>query len=81
MPFRCSATNTFPLESGATLPAVRLTAAALGKNKGQIILGHAISEEPGIEDCANWLRTFITETPIRFVRASEPFWSPKAGSR
>jgi len=58
-----------------------LDAAALGKNKGQIILGHAISEEPGMEDCANWLRTFITETPIQLVRAGEPFWSPKAGSR
>jgi putative NIF3 family GTP cyclohydrolase 1 type 2 len=56
-----------------------LDAAVLGKNKGQIILGHAISEEPGMEDCANWMRTFITEAPIQFVRAGEPFWSPKAG--
>jgi putative NIF3 family GTP cyclohydrolase 1 type 2 len=56
-----------------------LDAAALGRNKGQIILGHAISEEPGMEDCANWLRTFITEVPIQFVRAGEPFWSPNAG--
>jgi putative NIF3 family GTP cyclohydrolase 1 type 2 len=56
-----------------------LDAAALGIPKGQIILGHAISEEPGMEDCANWLRTFVTEVPIQFVRAGEPFWSPKAG--
>jgi putative NIF3 family GTP cyclohydrolase 1 type 2 len=54
-----------------------LDAAFFGRNKGQIILGHAISEEPGMEDCANWLRTFITEVPIRFIRAGEPFWSPK----
>jgi putative NIF3 family GTP cyclohydrolase 1 type 2 len=53
--------------------------AALGRNKGQIILGHAISEEPGMEDCARWLRTFITEVPIQFVRAGEPYWSPNAG--
>jgi hypothetical protein len=56
-----------------------LDAAVFGQNKGQIILGHAISEEPGMEDCANWLRTFITEVPIQFVRAGEPFWSPNAG--
>jgi putative NIF3 family GTP cyclohydrolase 1 type 2 len=55
-----------------------LDAAALGKYKGQIILGHAISEEPGMEDCANWLRGFVTEVPIQFMRAGEPFWSPKA---
>ena len=54
-----------------------LDAAAIGKNKGQIILGHAISEEPGMEDCANWLRGFVTEVPIQFIRAGEPFWSPK----
>jgi putative NIF3 family GTP cyclohydrolase 1 type 2 len=54
-----------------------LDAAFLGRNKGQIILGHAISEEPGMEDCANWLRGFVTEIPIQFVRAGEPFWSPK----
>ena len=56
-----------------------LDAAFFGGNKGQIILGHAISEEPGMEDCANWLRTFVTEVPIQFIRAGEPFWSPKAG--
>lgn len=54
-----------------------LDAATLGRNKGQIILGHAISEEPGMEDCANWLRGFVTEVPIQFIRAGEPFWSPK----
>jgi putative NIF3 family GTP cyclohydrolase 1 type 2 len=54
-----------------------LDAASLGRNKGQIILGHAISEEPGMEDCANWLRGFVTEVPIQFIRAGEPFWSPK----
>src|SRR5262249_15787912 len=36
-----------------------LDAAFFGMNKGQIILGHAISEEPGMEDVAQWLRTFI----------------------
>lgn len=56
-----------------------LDAAVFGRNKGQIILGHAISEEPGMEDCANWLRGFVTEVPIRFLRAGEPYWSPKAG--
>jgi putative NIF3 family GTP cyclohydrolase 1 type 2 len=55
-----------------------LDAAFFGRNKGQIILGHAISEEPGMEDCAHWLRTFVTEVPIQFIRSGEPFWSPKA---
>jgi hypothetical protein len=53
-----------------------LDAAFLGINKGQIILGHAISEEPGMEDVANWLRTFIHDVPIQFIRSGEPYWSP-----
>ena len=51
-----------------------LDAATLGVPKGQIILGHAVSEEPGMEDCTEWLRTFITEVPVKLVRAGEPYW-------
>jgi putative NIF3 family GTP cyclohydrolase 1 type 2 len=53
-------------------------AIAAGQKKGLIILGHAISEEPGMKECAAWLKTFITEVPIEFVPAGEPFWTPKA---
>jgi len=52
-----------------------MDAATLGIAKGQIILGHVVSEEPGMEDCAKWLRTFITGVPIQFVPAGEPFWT------
>ncbi len=55
-----------------------LDAAFLGMNKGQIILGHAISEEPGMEDVANWLRTFIKDIPVQFMPSGEPYWSPAA---
>jgi putative NIF3 family GTP cyclohydrolase 1 type 2 len=51
-----------------------MDAATLGMAKGQIILGHAVSEEPGMEDCAEWLRGFITEVPVKLVRAGEPYW-------
>jgi putative NIF3 family GTP cyclohydrolase 1 type 2 len=66
-------------ETGGVLDATEyaLDAAFFGKNKGQIILGHAISEEPGMEDAANWLRTFITGVPVQFIRSGEPFWSPR----
>jgi hypothetical protein len=50
---------------------------ATGKKKGLIILGHAISEENGMLECAKWLKTFITEVPIEFVPAGEPFWQPR----
>jgi putative NIF3 family GTP cyclohydrolase 1 type 2 len=49
---------------------------ASGQKKGMIILGHAISEESGMNNCAKWLRTFITEVPVDFIPAGEPFWAP-----
>jgi putative NIF3 family GTP cyclohydrolase 1 type 2 len=49
-----------------------------GKKKGLIVLGHIPSEQGGMAYCAGWLKTFITEVPIEFVPAAEPFWSPDA---
>jgi putative NIF3 family GTP cyclohydrolase 1 type 2 len=54
-------------------------AAYFGMNKSQIILGHNISEEQGMEDAAIWLRTFVKEVPVQFVRSGEPYWSPGNG--
>jgi hypothetical protein len=48
-----------------------------GKSKSLIILGHIPSEQAGMEECAHWLKTFITEVPVEFVPAREPFWEPK----
>jgi putative NIF3 family GTP cyclohydrolase 1 type 2 len=49
-----------------------------GKKKGLIVLGHIPSEQAGMINCANWLKTFISEVPIEFIPAPEPFWSPNA---
>jgi putative NIF3 family GTP cyclohydrolase 1 type 2 len=51
-----------------------MDAASLGMAKGVIMLGHVISEQPGMEDYANWMRTFIHDIPIQFVPAEEPYW-------
>ena len=51
-------------------------AIASGKKKGLIILGHDVSEEAGMQECAKWLKTFITEVPIEFMPAGEAFWTP-----
>jgi putative NIF3 family GTP cyclohydrolase 1 type 2 len=48
-----------------------------GKPKALIILGHIPSEQAGMEECARWLKTFVSEVPVEFVPAREPFWAPK----
>lgn len=52
-------------------------AAAQGKRKALILLGHIPSEQAGMEECASWLKTFIHEAPVEFVPTVEPFWTPE----
>jgi putative NIF3 family GTP cyclohydrolase 1 type 2 len=47
------------------------------KRKALVILGHIPSEQAGMEECARWLKTFVTEVPVEFIPAREPFWLPK----
>ena len=47
-----------------------------GTPKGMILIGHWVSEEPGMKLCAEWLKTFITEVPIEWMPAGDPFWRP-----
>lgn len=49
---------------------------ASGRKKALIVLGHVSSEQAGMEYCAEWLRSFISEVPIELVAAAEPFWRP-----
>src|SRR6267143_956230 len=44
------------------------------KRKGLIILGHIPSEQAGMEECSRWLKSFVSEVPIEFVTAADPFW-------
>lgn len=44
------------------------------KNKALIVLGHIPSEQAGMEECTRWLKTFISEVPVEFVPAKQPFW-------
>ena len=56
-------------------------ASAQGKRKALLLVGHIPSEQPGMDNCASWLKTFITSVPIGFVPTIEPFWTPAVGVR
>jgi putative NIF3 family GTP cyclohydrolase 1 type 2 len=51
-------------------------AVAQGRPKALILVGHAASEEAGMDAAARWLRTFIPEVPIEFIAAGDPFATP-----
>lgn len=48
-------------------------ARTLGKQISLIVLGHAFSEEPGMEWLVQWLGPKIPGTPIRHIASGEPF--------
>lgn len=45
-----------------------------GKAKGLVLLGNEASEEPGSGEVGNWLKGFVTEVPIEWIPAGDPFW-------
>ena len=58
-------------------PEYVLDAVSLGIAKGWIMLGHAVSEEQGMLEMAQWVKSFTPEVPVQLIRAGEPFWSPR----
>ncbi len=48
-----------------------------GRKKALIVIGHVPSEQAGMDECARWLKTFITGVPIEFVATKQPFWTVK----
>ncbi len=63
-------------DGGIDNPAYAIDAVALGLAKGWIVLGHTLSEEQGMLEMAQWVKSFTPEIPVELVRAGEPFWAP-----
>jgi putative NIF3 family GTP cyclohydrolase 1 type 2 len=47
-----------------------------GRDKGLILLGRTLSEEPGMKVCAQWLEQIVPDAPVRWMPAGDPFWRP-----
>jgi len=51
-------------------------AVAAGQKKGLIMLGRVVSEEPGMNLCADWLRTLLPDVSVRWFSSGDPYWRP-----
>ncbi len=47
-----------------------------GESKGLILLGRVVSDEPGMDVCASWMKTFALEVSVRHIPAGDPYWRP-----
>jgi putative NIF3 family GTP cyclohydrolase 1 type 2 len=50
-------------------------AAAQGRHKALILLGHEVSEEPGMEQCAKDLREVFPGVRVDHIVAGQPMWN------
>ena len=51
-------------------------AVAQGRHKALILLGHEVSEEPGMEECAVELRVLFPGVRVDHIVAGQPLWNP-----
>jgi putative NIF3 family GTP cyclohydrolase 1 type 2 len=49
-----------------------------GGKKGLILLGRIVSEEPGMNVCAQWLKTLVPELTTTWISAGDPYWRPRS---
>ena len=58
-------------------PEYAIDATQQGRNKAFIMMGHMLSEQAGMDYCAEWLSGFISGIPIKYVPNKQPYWTPR----
>jgi putative NIF3 family GTP cyclohydrolase 1 type 2 len=48
---------------------------ALGLKKGMILVGQVASRQDGMQRFADWVKTVVTEVPVRHITLAEAFWN------
>ena len=51
-------------------------ASAQGRHKALILMGHEVSEEAGMKQCAEDLRPLFPHLPVIHIPTGQPMWSP-----
>jgi putative NIF3 family GTP cyclohydrolase 1 type 2 len=54
-------------------------AVAQGRHKSMILLGHQVSEEPGMEQAAKELREVFPKMRVEHIVSGQPLWNPEHG--
>jgi hypothetical protein len=47
-----------------------------GQKKALVLVGRIVSEEPGMNACAAWLKTIAPDIPVTHLAAGDPYWRP-----
>jgi len=47
-----------------------------GESKGLILIGRVVSENPGMNECAKWLKEVVPEVRTTWIAVDDPYWRP-----
>jgi hypothetical protein len=47
-----------------------------GERKGLILIGRVVSENPGMNECAKWLKDIVPEVRSTWIPVDDPYWRP-----
>jgi putative NIF3 family GTP cyclohydrolase 1 type 2 len=47
-----------------------------GEKKSLILLGRVLSEDPGMNLCAQWIKSIVPELSATWIPAGDPYWRP-----
>jgi putative NIF3 family GTP cyclohydrolase 1 type 2 len=79
-----SALNLFPLVDTIIAGEVRewetaelaRDKVAAGEKKSLVLLGRVVSENPGMDECAKWLKEVAPEIRTTWIPVEDPYWRP-----
>ena len=55
-----------------------LDTTSAGGGKGLIALGRMVSEGPGVQACAAWIRSLVPDVRVEAIPVADPYWSINA---
>ena len=47
-----------------------------GERKSLVLVGRVVSENPGMNECAKWLRDVVPEARVTWIPVEDPYWRP-----
>jgi len=45
-----------------------------GEKRSLVTIGRVVSEDPGMNACAAWLKTVVKGVPVKWISAGDPYW-------
>jgi hypothetical protein len=49
--------------------------------KGMIYIGRVVSEGPGMQACAAWIKSLVPGVPVEAIAMPDPYWNANEPSR